>query len=149
VWVTAQVPESYIRFIQAGERVEINLVAYPGETFDGRVARLADVVDPQTRTVKVQAEMLNPHGRFRPEMYGSIHHIESTIRMAVIPAAAVIHSGDRTVVFVERSPGHFEERTVTVGKPTGTMVRVVNGVTAGDSIVVDGVMLLLGLVKPS
>jgi cobalt-zinc-cadmium efflux system membrane fusion protein len=149
VWVTSQVPESYIRFIQTGERVEINLVAYPGETFDGRVARLADVVDPQTRTVKVQTEMANPHGRFRPEMYGSIHHIESTVRMAVIPAAAVVRTGDRTVVFVERAPGHFEERVVTVGKPTGTSVRVMSGVKAGDSIVVDGAMLLLGLVKPS
>jgi cobalt-zinc-cadmium efflux system membrane fusion protein len=149
VWVTSQVPESYIRFVQTGERVEINLVAYPGETFDGRVARIADVVDPQTRSVKVQAEMANPKGRFRPEMYGSIHHIESTVRMAVIPAAAVVHSGDRTLVFVERSPGQFEERIVTVGKPAGSVIRVLSGVAPGDSIVVDGVMLLQSLVKPS
>lgn len=134
--------------MQVGERVEISLVAYPGETFDGRVARIADVVDPQTRTVKVHAELLNPHGRFRPEMFGSIHHIESTVQMAVIPAAAVVHDGSRTVVFVERAPGHFEERTVTIGKPAGTLVRVLSGVKAGDSIVVDGVMLLVGLVKP-
>ena len=59
VWVTSQVPESYIRFVQVGEHVEINLVAYPGETFQGRVSRIADTVDPQTRTVKVQAEMDN------------------------------------------------------------------------------------------
>jgi cobalt-zinc-cadmium efflux system membrane fusion protein len=149
VWVTSQVPESYIRFVQTGERVEINLVAYPGETFDGRVARIADVVDPQTRTVKVQAEMANPKGRFRPEMYGSIHHIESTVRMAVIPVSAVVRSGDRTLVFVERSPGQFEERIVTVGKPAGGVIRVLSGVTPGDSIVVDGVMLLQSLVKPS
>jgi len=55
VLVTAQVPESDIRLITAGERVEIALVAYPGEVFDGRVSRIADTVDPQTRTVKVQA----------------------------------------------------------------------------------------------
>jgi cobalt-zinc-cadmium efflux system membrane fusion protein len=148
VWVTSQVPESYIRFVQVGERVEIDLVAYPGDTFEGRVARLADTVDPQTRTVKVQAAMPNPHGRFRPEMYGSIHHIESTARMTVIPAAAVVRSGDRTVVFLERAPGHFEQRAVTIGKPAGTAVRVLSGLKPGDSIVVDGVMLLQGLVKP-
>ena len=61
VWVTSQVPESYIRFVQVGERVEISLVAYPGETFEGRVSRIADTVDPQTRTVKVQAEMDKRH----------------------------------------------------------------------------------------
>ena len=149
VWVTSQVPESYIRFVQVGERVEINLVAYPGETFDGRVARIADIVDPQTRTVKVQAEMRNPQGRFRPEMFGSIHHIESIAQMPVVPAGAIVRSGNRTIVFVEESPGHFVERVVTLGKPAGASVRIISGVKPGDTIVVDGVMLLQGLVKPS
>ena len=147
VWVTSQVPESYIRFVQIGERVEISLVAYPGQTFGGRVSRIADTLDAQTRTVKVQAEMDNRTGRFRPEMYGSIHHVESTTKMVVIPAAAIIHEGDRTIVFVERTPGHFEERDVSVGKRTGDLVRVSSGVKPGDSIVVDGAMLLRSLVK--
>jgi len=149
VWVTSQVPESYIRFVQVGERVEINLVAYPGETFDGRVARIADIVDPQTRTVKVQAEMRNPQGRFRPEMFGSIHHIESIAQMPVVPAGAIVRSGNRTIVFVEESPGRFVERVVTLGKPAGASVRIISGVKPGETIVVDGVMLLQGLVKPS
>jgi cobalt-zinc-cadmium efflux system membrane fusion protein len=147
VWVTSQVPESYIRFVQQGEHVEISLVAYPGETFQGRVSRIADTVDPQTRTVKVQAEMDNRHGRFRPEMYGSIHHVESTAAMTVVPFSAVFQDGARTVVFVEQSPGHFEERTVSIGKRAGDVVRVVSGVKPGDSVVVDGVMLLKGLVR--
>ena len=78
VWVSSQVPETYIRFIQPHERVEIRLIAYPDETFEGHVRQIADTVDPQTRTVKVHAEMDNRQGRFRPEMFGSIHHIEST-----------------------------------------------------------------------
>jgi membrane fusion protein, heavy metal efflux system len=147
VWVTSQVPETYIRFVQVGERVEINLVAYPGETFEGRVSRIADTVDPQTRTVKVHAEMGNLTGRFRPEMYGSIHHVESTAKMAVVPAAAVVQDGDQTVVFVEQTPGHFEERRVSVGKRAGDLVRVVSGVKPGESIAVDGVMLLKGLIR--
>ena len=60
VWVSSDVPESYIRFIQPQEKVEISLVAFPGKTFEGRVSRIADTVNPQTRTVKVQAEILNP-----------------------------------------------------------------------------------------
>ncbi|HEY2151178.1 MAG TPA: efflux RND transporter periplasmic adaptor subunit [Vicinamibacterales bacterium] len=147
VWVTSQVPESYIRFVQIGERVEINLVAYPGEKFEGRVSRIADTVDPQTRTVKVQAEMDNREGRFRPEMYGSIHHVESTAPMTVIPYAAVVQDGNRAVVFVEQTPGQFQERTVSIGKRAGDVVRVVSGVKPGDSVVVDGVMLLKGLLK--
>jgi membrane fusion protein, heavy metal efflux system len=147
VWVTSQVPESYIRFVQLGERVEISLVAYPGEQFEGRVSRIADTVDPQTRSVKVQAEMDNREGRFRPEMYGSIHHVESTATMTVIPFGAVVQDGNRTVVFVEQSPGRFQKRNVSIGKRAGNIVRVVSGVKPGDSVVVDGAMLLEGLVK--
>jgi cobalt-zinc-cadmium efflux system membrane fusion protein len=147
VWVTSQVPETYIRFVQLGERVEISLVAYPGEQFEGRVSRIADTVDPQTRSVKVQAEMENRDGRFRPEMYGSIHHVESTSMMTVIPFGAVVLDGNRTVVFVEQSPGRFQKRNVSIGKRAGNIVRVMSGVKPGDSIVVDGVMLLEGLVK--
>jgi cobalt-zinc-cadmium efflux system membrane fusion protein len=141
------VPESYIRFVQTGERVEISLVAYPGEKFEGRVSRIADTVDPQTRTVKVQAEMDNREGRFRPEMYGSIHHVESTAPMTVIPYAAVVQDGNRAVVFVEQTPGQFQERTVSIGKRAGDVVRVMSGVKPGDAVVVDGVMLLKGLLK--
>jgi cobalt-zinc-cadmium efflux system membrane fusion protein len=149
VWVTSQVPESYIRFVQVGERVEIGLVAYPGEVFEGRVARVADTVDPQTRTVKVQAELNNPKGRLRPEMFGNIHHIEGTARTPVVPAGAVIHTGDQATLFVETAPGRFESRKVTLGPPAGDVVRVVAGVSPGDSVVVDGAMLLQGMLRPS
>jgi cobalt-zinc-cadmium efflux system membrane fusion protein len=149
VWVTSQVPESYIRFVQVGERVAIRLVAYPNETFDGRVSRIADTVDPQTRTVKVQAEMENPTGRFRPEMFGSIHHIESTAKVMVVPFAALIEGQARTTVFVETAPGRFEQRTIEVGQREGDVVRVTGGLSAGDVVVVDGGMLLQGLVKRS
>jgi len=148
VWVTSQVPESYIRFVQIGERVEISLVAYPGEVFEGRVSRIADVVDPQTRTVKVQAEMNNRAGRFRPEMYGSIHHIEAVAKTPVVPAGAVVENNDgRSIVFVETSRGRFEQRQVSVGKRAGDVVSIASGVAPGDTVVVDGVMLLKGLIR--
>jgi cobalt-zinc-cadmium efflux system membrane fusion protein len=147
VWVSSQVPESYIRFVQIGERVDISLLAYPGETFTGHVSRIADTVDPQTRTVKVHAEMKNPDGRFRPEMYGRIHHIESTAQTIVVPAGAVLERDTGSVVFVETSPGVFAQRRVTLGARVGDLVRVKSGVEIGDTVVVDGVMLLKNLVK--
>jgi len=147
VWVSSQVPETYIRFIQLHEKVEIRLVAYPDETFEGRVLQISDTVDPLSRTVKVHAEMDNPQGRFRPEMFGSIHHIESTARMPVVPASAVIEGDGRSVVFVESAPGTFQERVVALGKNVGGQVRVLNGLKAGETVVVDGAMLLSGLMK--
>ena len=147
VWVSSQVPETYIRFIQPHEKVEIRLVAYPDETFEGHVLRIADTVDPQTRTVKVHAEIPNPRGRFRPEMFGSIHHIESTMRVPVVPAGAVIEGDGRATAFVESAPGTFQVRPVVVGKKAGSMVRIVSGLKPGEIVVVDGTMLLSGLMK--
>jgi cobalt-zinc-cadmium efflux system membrane fusion protein len=147
VWVTSQVPESYIRFVQRGEQIEISLVAYPGHSFAGHVARIADTVDPQTRTVKVQAEMDNRDGRLRPEMYGTIHHVEATAKTAVVPIGAVVQNESESVVFVETAPGRFEQRSVTLGKRAGGVVRIVRGIVAGEVVAVDGVMLLKGLVR--
>jgi cobalt-zinc-cadmium efflux system membrane fusion protein len=147
VWVSSQVPETYIRFIQLREKVEIRLVAYPDEVFEGQVRQIADTVDPQTRTVKVHAEMDNRLGRFRPEMFGSIHHIEATTTMPVVPASAVIEGDGRATVFVESAPGTFRERRVVVGKKAGEQIRVVSGLKAGETVVVDGAMLLSGLMK--
>ena len=144
VWVASDVPESYIRFIQVGERVDTTLLAYPGETFFGRVTRIADTVDPQTRTVKVRAELDNSRGRFRPEMYGSIHHIDSTRQMPVLPVGAVIQGDGDSIVFVERSRGGFQQTTVRVGKRSGDMVPILSGLKAGERVVVDGAMLLKG-----
>ncbi|MFN7985472.1 MAG: efflux RND transporter periplasmic adaptor subunit [Vicinamibacterales bacterium] len=145
VWVTSQVPESYIRFVQAGEHVAISLIAYPDETFEGTVSRIADTVDPQTRTVKVQAELDNRSSRFRPEMYGSIHHIESVAPVPVVPSGAVVQGDGRTLVYVESSPGHFDQREVTLGKPSGAVIRVLHGLTAGERVVADGTMLVKGM----
>src|SRR5262249_12853202 len=135
--------------VQMGEEVEISLVAYPGERFAGHVSRIADTVDPQTRTVKVQAEIANREGRLRPEMYGTIHHVEATAPTVVVPFAAVVQDENAALVFVESSPGRFEPRPVTLGKRAGADVRVVDGLTPGQTVAVDGVMLLEGLLKSS
>jgi cobalt-zinc-cadmium efflux system membrane fusion protein len=142
VWVTSEVPENMIRFIQPGERVEIELTAYPNEKFVGRVTQIADTVDPQTRTIKVRAEIENAQGRLRPEMYGRIRHVNSMRRLPVVPLGAVIESHGRTVVFVERRPGVFEQVEVSVGERMGDRLPILAGLRPGDRIVVDGPVLL-------
>ena len=142
VWITSSVPESSIRLVHVGDPVSITLVAYPGETFRGRVARIADVLDPDTHTVKVHVEMANPDGRFRPEMFGSIRHSGQMRQMAVIPASALVQDSGRPTVLVERSPGTFERRQVTVGGRNSDVVPVYEGLRSGERVVVDGAFLL-------
>jgi cobalt-zinc-cadmium efflux system membrane fusion protein len=142
VWVSSDVPESYIRFIKVGERVDVELVAYPGEVFRARVTRLSDTVDSQTRTVKVFAEMDNSRGRFRTDMFGRIRHTEEVQRLPAVPAAAVIQDDGRTFVYVERGPGQFEQREVTLRKRSGDSLPVAAGLRAGERVIADGAILL-------
>ncbi len=142
VWVASDVPETQIRFIERGERIDIELAAYPGQTFHGRVTRIADTVDPQTRTVKVRAEMDNARGLLRPEMFGSIRHVESMERRPVVPTGAVVQSEGQNVVYREKSRGDFEAVPVKLGNQTGGRVAILDGLKAGDRVVVDGTMLL-------
>jgi membrane fusion protein, heavy metal efflux system len=142
VWVSSDVPEGSLNLIHIGELVTISLVAFPGEVFTGRVARIGDVLDPQTRTLKVYVELPNPQGRFRPEMFGSVRHTGAARKVPVLPPEAIIQEYGRSTVFAERAPGQYERRPVTVGRPVGERVPVVSGVQAGERVVVDGAVLL-------
>jgi membrane fusion protein, heavy metal efflux system len=142
VWVASDVPESAIRFIQPGERIDVELTAYPGETFHGRVTRIADTVDPQTRTIKVRAEMDNSQGKLRPEMYGTIRHTDSMRTLPVVPVGAVMQADGKSSVWVEKSAGKFVPVEVKTGERNGDVLPVLSGLLAGSRVVVDGAMLL-------
>ena len=145
VWISSDVPETSIRLIQLNERLEIELAAFPGERFQARVTQIADVVDPQTRTIKVRAEIANPKGRLRPEMFGRIRHVEAWVQRPVVPIGAVIQGDTQNTVFVERAPGTFEAQPVQLGPKVGERIAVKEGIKPGDRIVVDGAMLLKGV----
>jgi membrane fusion protein, heavy metal efflux system len=142
VWVTSDVPESSIRMVRNGERVDIELAAYPGEVFHGRVTQIADTVDPQTRTIKVRAEIQNAGGRLRPEMFARIRLVSSTQQRPVVPVAAVLQGESGTFVVREIAPGRFKETPVTLGSRLGEKVAVSKGLNSGDRVVTDGVLLV-------
>lgn len=144
VWITSNVPEAQIRLIQPGERVEVELSAYPGELIHGTVKRIADTVDPETRSVKVHAEMPNAAGRFRPEMFGRIHHSHGLRAMPVVPAAALVQEADGTFVYVEVKPGVFQRTRVSASEARDGVVPILSGLRGGERIVVDGAFQLKG-----
>jgi len=144
VWISSDVPEPSIRLVRVGEEVEISLVAFPGETFNGRVARIADMLDAQTRTLKVHVDFPNRGGRFRPEMFGSIRLSGDVRPRPVVPLSAIVQEYGHSVVFRERSPGIFERRQVTTGPRSGNVIAILSGLQANDRVVVDGGMLLKG-----
>jgi len=143
VFMAADVPETEIRLIRPGIDVDVTLAAYPGETFHATVSRVADTVDPQTRTIKVRSTMSNPNGRLRPEMFGQIQYAADFQLLPVVPTSAIIHDDDRTQVFLEEGRGRFRPVPVVLGNKNGGVVAVTRGLKPGDRVVVDGAMLLV------
>jgi cobalt-zinc-cadmium efflux system membrane fusion protein len=144
VWVASDVPENSLRLVKPGEMVDILFDAYPGEEFRGRVARVADMLDPKTRTLKVMIELDNTRGRLKPEMFGRIRHVEAMRQTPALPVGAIIQDGGKNIVYVEQGKGRFEAREVITGHRSGDLVTIVSGVQPGERVVVDGVMLLRG-----
>lgn len=143
IFIVSSVPESAIRHIRLQDSVEITLDAYPGKTFSGKVSRIADTLDPKTRTIQVMTPLANPSGEFRPEMFGRIHHVHRPQLLPVIPATAVLQQGDgKSVVYVEKAPGEYEHREVQLGPRHQDQVAILDGLKAGQRVVVDGAVLL-------
>ena len=145
VWVSADVPESAIRLIQVREPVSITLPAFPDQTFVGRVMRIGDLVDPETRTIKVRAELANPQGQLRPEMFAEVRHDHGTRKLPTVPKGALLQQEGRILIYVERAPGQFQEVPVTLGWQGTDRVAITSGISVGDRVVVEGGMLLKGV----
>ena len=142
VWVTSDVPETAIRLVKVGEPVRISLDAYPGQSFKGRVALIGDVVDPQSRTIKVRAELPNPDAKLKPDMFGYIQLSEQEEPRPTVPVAAVVSAEGQPTVWREVARGHFTQTPVTTGPQTDGRIAILAGLQGSDRIAVDGVMLL-------
>ena len=142
VWLSANVAERDLAQVAVGQKARIKVDAWPGRDFEGKVAYVGAVLDPETRTVKVRVAIDNRAATFKPGMFAHAGFAGASRRAIVVPAAAVLQSGLSTRVMVERGPLRFEPRTVEVGASHGDQVEIVSGLKAGERIVVkEGVLL--------
>lgn len=142
VWATSEVPESKIRYCKLGGTADLELIAFPDATFRGRVTRIADTVDPETRTIKVSAELDNPSGTLRPEMYGRLRYSDGVVPTLWVPTSAVVRIGEKDFVFVQQGPGRFMSTPVELGQRHDDGYAVASGLRAGDSVVTQGSIYL-------
>ncbi len=143
VWVFADVYESEVSWIQAGDPVDMKLAAIPGRVFSGRVGYIYPYAEAKTRTIKVRLEFDNPDRLLKPDMFADVTiHAQREVSAIVIPAEAVVRSGEREQVFVVRGPGKFEPRDVRLGVSAKGMVQVLDGVAAGEQVVTSSQFLI-------
>lgn len=143
VWAIAQAPEERLRAVQRGMAVEISVRAYPGRVFRGRVSRIGDALDPETRTVEVRCDLANPGRALKTEMYATVGIApEAGTAVVTVPAEAVQRADERTVVFVPAGENSFRAVDVEIGRQAGDSVEIVSGIEAGQEVVTHGSFLL-------
>jgi membrane fusion protein, heavy metal efflux system len=148
VWIDANVFEKDLQRVKVGQEVRVTVPAFPGTTFSGRVILISSVVDPDTRSVKVRTEVPNPDGRLKPDMFANVELITDLHAATVsIPQTALLTDGGKTVVFVVEGSG-YKKRAVTAGMQSTDRVEIIEGLNAGDKVVVKGNYLLLQQSKP-
>lgn len=142
VWVEVEVYEGDFPHVKTGQKVDIVSQSYPGKTFTGRVSFIYPFLDPKTRTVKARVELPNPGLRLKPDMF-----VNAVIKVPLgdvlaVPVTAVLDTGKRQVVWVEKEPGMFEPREVKTGARVGDNVQIVSGLLRGDKVAATGAYLI-------
>ena len=135
-------PESDIAVIAKGQPVEVSLPAYPGEVFNGAVAFVSDVLEPDTRRNKVRITFANPAGKFKPNMFANASFNVPQKSAVYVPSSALLMDNDSTIVLVEVAPWTFVKRPVIPGYEEGAGARIDQGLNPSDRIVVKGGVLL-------
>ncbi len=143
VWVVAEVEEKRLPLLRVGMPITVNVAAYPEEGFRGSIAKISDLLNPQTRMIEVRCLVDNRSGKLKPEMYAltKIAAGEKT-RALVIPRAALQDVDGQEVVFVAREAQQFEKRNVRTGRQEGELVEILEGLKPGEKVVTAGGFLL-------
>jgi len=141
VWIVADVFESDAPVVRIGTPGTIR-VTYTGATIEARVVNILPSVDSETRTLKVRLEAANPGLVLKPDMFVEVSFYAASRSRLTVPRDAVINTGLRATVFVDKGNGYLEPRNVETGEQFGDRVEIRSGVSAGERIVTSGAFLV-------
>ena len=142
VWVDADVFEPDIARVRAGQPATVTLDYLPGRAYDVKVAYVYPYLDATTRTGRVRLELANKDLDLRPGMYASVVLSSDLGTRVQVPAAAVVYTGPRRLVFVDIGGGRFRPTEVQVGTESSGMYEVLSGLSPGDKVAASGVFLI-------
>ena len=134
VWVVSDIYEYDLPLIKVGQTARIGLSYFPGKEFSSRVDYIYPSMAGETRTAKVRFTIPNPDGALKPQMFTNVEIKINLGNRLAVPAEAVIDTGERQIVYVDKGEGFFEPREVTLGLKVEELVEVRSGVKAGEKV---------------
>jgi membrane fusion protein, copper/silver efflux system len=141
VWVLADIFENEGKYFLPGSHAKVTLVAQK-KLFNGRVSEVLPIFDPVARTLKVRLEVSNPEFLLRPDMFVDVELSRQAEPALTVPSQAVLNTGRKSVVFVDKGNGYFEPRRIETGWSANGQTQVTGGLKEGEQIVVSGNFLI-------
>lgn len=143
VWVLADVSENDLPLVSPGQAVTVKPRGYPDRSFTGKVALVYPQINKETRTARVRIEIENKDAILRPDMYAEVEIATGTnTPVLAVPDDAVIDSGTRRLVIIDRGEGRFEPRPVVLGRRGDGFVEIREGLDESDWVVVRATFLI-------
>lgn len=143
VWIMANVFESDIAKVREGYAADVTTLSYPDQHFRGRIDKVFNVLDPESKVMKVRVRLENPGYQLKPEMYAQVK-VQNTEnrRMLAVPAQCVVFDKDRNFVMIFRDRHHIETRPVEIAKTVGDVSYVQAGLRAGEHVIARNQLLI-------
>lgn len=142
VWVIVDIYENEIPFVRPGQPASVSLSYDPSSTIKGKVSFIYPYVDEKTRTAKARLDVPNPGFKLKPDMYVNAEIKIDGGRHLAVPEEAVLDSGIRKIVFIEKGAGHFEPKEVKLGAKLDGFYQIVSGLKEGQKIAASPAFLL-------
>ena len=142
VWVEADVYEADLAHVRVGQPAKVTLDYLPGRGYDATVSYVYPYLETGARTGRVRIELANKQLELRPGMYASVELASDMGSRVQVPAAAIVYTGPRRLVFIDLGAGRFRPQEVHVGTEADGMYEVLEGLKAGDMVATSGVFLI-------
>src|SRR6184192_1313629 len=142
VWMWAEFYENELSMLQTGQKIAVTAKSYPGENFDGTISLINPFLDEMKRTAKVRIDIPNADFKLRPGMYVNAELAMNMGEALTVPVSAIMPTGERNVVFVDKDGGKLEPRIVQLGAKYGDIYEVQSGLQEGERVVASANFLI-------
>jgi membrane fusion protein, heavy metal efflux system len=144
VWLVSDLPETEINVLRKGLKCKLEFPSLPGESFDGTIEALAEVLNIETRKARTRIILLDKDDKIRPGMYGKVK-FQVSHNGLMVPKNSVFSYNARYYVFIKKTNTIFERREVEISSETDELIEIERGLEIEESIVDSNVILLKGL----